>query len=339
MKVMYFICFLILLLSACATQNKHLYQQKYETSSAPKIQYSWSVSGISSGAMMSAQLGIIHSKQITGIGIFSGSIYGCSHGDVQTALKTCMAAPEKINANSSFEYIKQKAANNMIDPIGNMTKQNIFIVHGEKDQMVKVAASTKNQELYRKLKTKTSVKTIANLGHGIATANKGSACDVTASPWLNNCSYNTMNELFNILFPTANNYKSEIPAVSTELIKNNMSVYDLTLLTTKENLAAATFSESLYIYTPSACKKESCPRHLALHGCHQSPEFVNKEFIENAGYIEAAEKFKVVVLFPSVYKSTKNPYGCWDWWGYTDNKFDTKDGAQIKILNTIMAWL
>jgi poly(3-hydroxybutyrate) depolymerase len=27
-----------------------------------------------------------------------------------------------------------------------------------------------------------------------------------------------------------------------------------------------------------------------------------------------------------------NPYGCWDWWGYTDEHYATRNGRQVQVI-------
>jgi len=34
-----------------------------------------------------------------------------------------------------------------------------------------------------------------------------------------------------------------------------------------------------------------------------------------------------------------NPKGCWDWWGYTDSQFPTKNGKQIVAISKMIARL
>jgi hypothetical protein len=41
-------------------------------------------------------------------------------------------------------------------------------------------------------------------------------------------------------------------------------------------------------------------------------------------------------LYPQTKNSTflpLNPQGCWDWWGYADADYATRDGLQIKAVS------
>jgi len=31
-----------------------------------------------------------------------------------------------------------------------------------------------------------------------------------------------------------------------------------------------------------------------------------------------------------------NPFGCWDWWGYSGSGYATQDGAQIKAVRAML---
>ena len=79
--------------------------------------------------------------------------------------------------------------------------------------------------------------------------------------------------------------------------------------------------------------------HIVFHGCQQSAAFVGDQFAKGAGYNEWAETNKLVVLYPQVDSSRiapMNPMGCWDWWGYTDENYATKNGAQVGVVKATL---
>ncbi len=304
----------------------------------------WSVSGVSSGAMMSTQLSLIHSEKIKGVGIFSGTLYGCSEGNIERSLKICMASPDKIDTHLIYKYIQSQSLAKKIDPFKNIENQKVFIVHGRKDSRIMLSAQEKNKELYENLNAKVQIKIIDNLAHGVPTLSTGWPCDKIEKPWINNCDYDTVGELFQFLYPipktshTPNKptSKKEFIKIPKELLEKNLHLYNLTSLLSEKELREATFHPQVHIYVPEVCKQQSCSAHIAIHGCKQSPSNIDTEFLENAGYLEAAERHQTIIVFPSIYPSEKNPYGCWDWWGYTDQKFDTYEGPQIKVLKKII---
>ncbi len=60
------------------------------------------------------------------------------------------------------------------------------------------------------------------------------------------------------------------------------------------------------------------------------------KFVQDAGYLEYAEANNVMVLFPQTWITEANfpynPKGCWDWFGWTDEQYATKKGAEAKWL-------
>lgn len=78
-----------------------------------------------------------------------------------------------------------------------------------------------------------------------------------------------------------------------------------------------------FIYIPTACKNKAkqCDLHVVFHGCRQTIDHIQTQFIEKTGYLEVAEAFDIVILFPQAEKSEwepLNPNGCWDFWGYNE---------------------
>ena len=94
--------------------------------------------------------------------------------------------------------------------------------------------------------------------------------------------------------------------------------------------------EHAFLYVPVSCAEgASCGVHVAIHGCTQSAEFVGDAFAAGAGYNEWAEANNLLVLYPQVASSKfapMNPYGCWDWWGYTGSDYATRDGKQVQVI-------
>jgi poly(3-hydroxybutyrate) depolymerase len=98
--------------------------------------------------------------------------------------------------------------------------------------------------------------------------------------------------------------------------------------------------ESAYLYVPQSCKfGESCGVHIVFHGCSQSSESVGDAFAVGSGYNEWADGNRLLVLYPQVASSTvapMNPYGCWDWWGYTNEDYATQAGPQIAVVKALL---
>jgi poly(3-hydroxybutyrate) depolymerase len=77
---------------------------------------------------------------------------------------------------------------------------------------------------------------------------------------------------------------------------------------------------------------------VAFHGCKQGASFVNDAFVQQAGYLAAADAGRIVVLFPQAEPSFQplNPNGCWDWWGYSSAEYATQAGPQIAAVKAMV---
>ena len=93
-----------------------------------------------------------------------------------------------------------------------------------------------------------------------------------------------------------------------------------------------------YIYVPNACKNGSvCKLHVVWHGCEQGYQYVQDQFINENGINGYAESNNIIVLYPqAVSTALINPYGCWDWWGYTGPSYATKLGSQINAIQQMI---
>jgi len=82
-----------------------------------------------------------------------------------------------------------------------------------------------------------------------------------------------------------------------------------------------------FLYVPTYCETERCNLHVAFHGCRQYRKALGTTFAENSGYLEWAASNNLLILFPQASPSDLNPFGCWDFWGYTGEDFLSKTGA------------
>jgi poly(3-hydroxybutyrate) depolymerase len=72
--------------------------------------------------------------------------------------------------------------------------------------------------------------------------------------------------------------------------------------------------------------------HIVLHGCEQARETMGDAFIKESGFARYADTNRLVILFPQIAASVVNPGGCWDWWGYSDIDYLSKDAPQIQAI-------
>ena len=98
-----------------------------------------------------------------------------------------------------------------------------------------------------------------------------------------------------------------------------------------------------FLYVPKDCAAGApCRLHVAFHGCRQGIEFIGRAFARETGYNRWADTNRIVVLYPQAAKSwfwPFNPWGCWDWWGYTGTDYATRNAAQLATVHAMLAAL
>jgi poly(3-hydroxybutyrate) depolymerase len=94
--------------------------------------------------------------------------------------------------------------------------------------------------------------------------------------------------------------------------------------------------DDAFLFVPKDCEAGGCRVHVAFHGCGQAGD----DFPRAAGYNPWADTNRLLVLYPQVKGSYSplafNPYGCWDWWGYTGANYATREGAQVKMVKAML---
>ncbi|HET9272871.1 MAG TPA: PHB depolymerase family esterase, partial [Methyloceanibacter sp.] len=160
-------------------------------------------------------------------------------------------------------------------------------------------------------------------GHAFITEQGGAACGISEAPYVSNCGYNQAKAILAWIYgPLAD---------SGSAPSGKFILFDQTAFAGSNAEMAA---EGV-VYVPEACAEApGCRVLVALHGCEQSreEEGVGDTFIKDSGFAQVADQNRIVVLFPQAKASAANPYGCWDWWGYTGLDFLGKDAPQIKAI-------
>ncbi len=296
-----------------------------------------SVSGLSSGAFMAGQLGVIHSSRFKGVGIIAGGPFFCSQGDANKAVNICMKAPEQTDIQQLIKIVRTSAANGDIDALTNLRKQKIVVLHGKNDPTVKFPSAQKISEFYETQKTPILASwTDSPMGHGFPTPNGPVKCDLTTSPFMNNC--DGFDGAGFVLKNLHTNISEKRPFVPEHLKRFSQQEFG------SEDSGMEDYG---FIYIPTGCESESgCRLHVALHGCKQYPrtgpgfQGLGTQYVEKTGYLDWAEANRIVVLFPESAPAggpgqnqrMNNPFGCWDWFGFSGKEFATKDGKQIRTI-------
>jgi poly(3-hydroxybutyrate) depolymerase len=285
-----------------------------------------SVSGMSSGAYMAGQLHLAHSSIFNGVAVVAGGPYYCAMGELSRGLGPCLKGGE-LDLAPLLDYARTAAAAGNVDDLANLDDDSVWIFHGALDPVVDQSSSVAAAALYAELISEDAITLVTDVPvvHGFPTLNTGMPCDAFGEPFLNACEYDAAGEILATLYGEL----KERTTASGELMTIAQPGFD-----------AAEMLPQAYLYVPESCAAgAACGIHVVVHGCSQSSAFVADAFATGAGFNEWAEKNELLVLYPQVASSKlapMNPYGCWDWWGYTDENYATKKGPQIMVIKATL---
>lgn len=282
------------------------------------------VSGISSGGFMAAQLATAYSARFKGVGVIAAGPYYCAgtYPDLsllENATSTCMspATPAvAADAARSWEHAKRFAAQGLIDPVANLASQTVYAFSGSSDHTVKTVVVDQVEKYYRLAdvpQNRILYKKNSNAGHAIITSAADDVpCAQTEPPFINNCGFKQSHELLRHLYGPQSQPANTAMAAGAfvefdqgEFIKGGRS----------------SMHESGYAYVPAYCKANACAVHVAFHGCQQGARQIGDRFYKGTGYNEFADNNKLIILYPQAKASRgipANPKGCWDFWGYSN---------------------
>ena len=321
------------------------------------------VSGLSAGAYMAVQHQVAFSASVGGAGVIAGGPYGCADSSVVTALSACMDDPALIDVEYLVKRANDKQARGEIDPLSNLARTAAWIFSGTKDTTVRPGVAHKLVKSYLGLgMNESSVTTVFDIeaAHAMPTTDYGNACSHLGPPYINKCKFDAAG----VLLATLLNVSLSPPRAPTDA---NIVQFAQEQYTVPAGRHAAGLAEYGFAYVPTGCEftrnalqsggrtaapqrfsrpqsecgrahaKRSCRVHLAYHGCHQSAEVLNMTFVRHAGYNGWAESNGVVVIYPQIEaKTVVNPKGCYDWWGYTNEDYDTKKGLQLSATHKMI---
>lgn len=289
------------------------------------------VSGVSSGGFMAVQLHIAYSSVFSGAASLAGGIYECAKGDISRSQIICMKGPQNIVANDHIEIAKERALKGEIDDLSNLNNDRVAVFSSPKDLVIKQAGSDKLIEFYEAFVSKPSITKLTNpdAAHGFPTLNYGNQCSMAGTPWLLNCGDDLAGKVLTAIEPASRT----MAARGTQDLANLIYFDQTKLLPSNSRMYSWGAA-----YIPKSCRTPAgeCGLHVALHGCQMNPDFIQKQFVENAGYNEWAETNNIVVLYPQAAKGIGNPYACWDWFGYSGAKYTSKNGVQMQAVRTLM---
>ncbi len=321
-----------------------------------------SVSGISSGGFMSAQLQVAHSSIIKGAGIVAGGPFFCAQDNMITATTLCSCTGEpwlacKVTEDSAavptlVAETRSFFAQGLIDDPVHIAGQRVVTVAGDKDPLVPMPVQRQLHAYYGEFDLPAeNLKSIelAQAGHTMPTIDFGAACSATEQPYIGKCDFDAAGAILSWIYPDM-----APPAVGGAQASGSFVEFDQSHYVPERGMFSFLWSTGLdktgWVYIPQSCAAgEPCRLHIALHGCKQGQSFLplkpppggglynGTTFVKNTGYERWADANQLVVLFPqAVSIPGRNPNGCWDWWGYTDSNYATREGVQIRAIRAMI---
>jgi poly(3-hydroxybutyrate) depolymerase len=289
---------------------------------------------------MAVQMHVAHSSRVTGVGALAAGPYYCAQGSLWTAMNHCMT-PGAWRPLPRSEILKghadRFAAERLIDPTDNLGKARVWLFSGSLDRTVLPDVVDGLGRFYALYKTKLVFVKEKSAGHGMVTEHAGSVCGKTEPPFINDCDYDAAGEM---LRHVLGNLSPAAAKPHGRLLAFDQQEFG------KAN--AISMADTGYVYVPQACHSQSCKVHVAFHGCRQGIEADGERvmrasranFVRDAGYNRWADTNRLIVLYPQVIARwawwTFNPRGCWDWWGYTNARYATKEAPQIRAVQAMV---
>lgn len=308
------------------------------------------VSGLSSGAYMAGQFQVAYSASVSGAAILAGGPYGCSRGNVSTAMFNCSCPANQsvvldvmhafgggcqvFNPDVYLQFSNNAVKGNAgaIDAPVHLKSHRIWLFSGGQDHVVDAQLVTAVQRFYEKMGVPSAQihrESKPEAGHGFPSPQASQACSLTHTPFLTQCNLDAAGELLKWLYPGTLDW----PA--TDADEGAFRQFKQTPYGDKKSFNS--LDSTGWVYVPKACEQAGaqCRLHVAFHGCEQGQNHVQDgqkfglQFIKEAGYNRWAEAGRIVVLYPQVKPSDPkgrastdpyrfNPKGCWDFWGYTE---------------------
>jgi poly(3-hydroxybutyrate) depolymerase len=291
-----------------------------------------SASGISSGGFMGVQLHLAHSEIINGVGVFAGGPYDCARGSLERAVDLCLAG--RADADGAIARTLYHFQAGSIDDPANLADDKVWLFSGYNDGVVRQGTVDALRDYYRHFVVAGNVFYRDDLGAGHAqiTQDFGAACAATGGRFINDCDYDAAGALMQHIYGRlAPNADGELGGQILDFAQAEFAAGD----PGRSGLAATG-----YVYVPAACAAGTrCRVHVALHGCLQNAEKIGDAFYRHAGYNEWADENRIIVLYPQTTAShfaPVNPQACWDWWGFTDGRYATRAGRQIRAVRAML---
>jgi poly(3-hydroxybutyrate) depolymerase len=297
-----------------------------------------SVSGISSGGFMAAQIATAYSSTFMGVGVIAAGPWYCAgslrdDAYLTDALSFCMTpASSAVGPDGVAAYAKavRLAADGAIDPVAGVGRQRVYIFSGLQDRTVRTVVGEQAAVFYRSAGVtpdRLRFDRHPDAAHAIVTDRPDDLpCGAEEPPYINNCGFMQSHVLLAHIYPGKTAQPAAAP-LGGRLLKFDQGEF--------LQGARTAMDRDAYAYIPAWCEANRCAVHVALHGCRQGRSAIGDRFYTGTGYNEFADTNGIIVLYPQVHAADlpPNPRGCWDFWGYSDRAaFPTRAAPQMRAI-------
>jgi hypothetical protein len=291
-----------------------------------------SASGVSSGAYMAMQYGVAYSSSVVGLGLVAGGPFNCA--DLTAGgIVGCMSG--NPSGRSSWQSAQDFAARALIDPVDGLKKQRVYLFSGSKDRVVRSSVVAAARDFFEAAGVPPGNLVYVDTmpaGHALVAPAFGNDCATTGTPWIVHCAdkdqpYDQPKEILEHIYGMRQ--PAAAKAAGRAIAFDQRAFAD----------AASSLDATGFVYIPSACAPEAsgCAVHVVFHGCQQGAQAVGSDVYESAGFNRWADANRLIVLYPQAVSTMPgNPYGCWDWWGYTGADYQRRSGRQLSAVKAMV---
>lgn len=256
------------------------------------------VSGVSSGGFMAVQTHVAFSSEITSVGVVAGGPYLCEN------IPACTQMPDLINVDILVAETIALSSGLLIDDVRHLRDSKAYLYSGTGDTVVDPGVVKKLHQYYSKMGVDVSGMYGIPSEHGWPVVDYGVPCETLRSPYILKCNFSFPQFMFGGDVSRGGNIV-KIPQPNGPLFS---------------------MADDAYVFIPHEISTSEV--HVSFHGCEQTIGDIGLDYVNRSGLNE----YGMVVVYPQALRTPLNPYGCWDWWGYTGPNFATRLGPQMNLV-------
>ena len=283
------------------------------------------VSGISSGGFMAVQLHFAYSGTFKGAAIYAGGPDYCAQDSIATAEDDCGGAGlygSELSASES--YINSNQNTSGMDPVSNISGQNVYLWSGTADTVVNPKTMNDLQTEYQHYGATVKYDNTFDAEHGWESPYGTVACATESSPYIIKCDqgstvYDSEDTWLSLFLGTLN--AKNTGTLNGSLLNFNQDPF---------GGGSNDLDTNGWVFVPQSCASGTqCSLVVALGGCAMYQAAIGTDFVMDSGLNQWADTNNIIVLYPYQTTGGSNSNGCWDWWGYNNSSYALKSGPQM----------